>query len=145
MNISQSTYNPCLLHFNNSINFKIVGLQTDDTLFLANLAFVTSEQEKIKKAKFPTKECEQLKPKHPIKFNKGIIQQQDYMITLTQKCQCQNLTLVNIKKAVTTTSSRGIIYTALTPKDQYIAQQARGVYISFICQPEVSFNLFYTA
>ena len=40
---------------------------------------------------------------------------------LTQEHQCQNLTLINIKKAITKTSSRGTICTALIPKDQYIA------------------------
>ena len=71
--MSQSTYDLCLLYLNNSINFGIVGLQTDDTLLLANLAFAVSEQEKIKKAKFPTKEYKQLTPEHPIKFNRDII------------------------------------------------------------------------
>jgi hypothetical protein len=56
LNMSQSTYNPCLIYLNNPINFKIVGLQTDDTLLLANLVFTASEQEKIKKVKFLTKE-----------------------------------------------------------------------------------------
>ena len=143
--MSQSTYDPCLLHFNNPTNFGIVGLQTDDTLLLANSAFAASEQEKIKKAKFPTKEREQLTPEHPIKFNGGIIRQQDHIITLTQERQCQNLTLVNPKETVTTTSSRGTIRTALILKDQYIAQQARGAYIASIYQPEASFDLSYTA
>jgi hypothetical protein len=80
--MSQSTYNPYLFHLNNPTNFGIVGLQTDNTLLLANLVFAALEQEKIEKAKFLTKECEQLMSKHPIKFNGGIIQQQDYMITL---------------------------------------------------------------
>jgi hypothetical protein len=39
LNISQSTYNPCLFHLNNPINFKIVGLQTNDTLLLTNSVF----------------------------------------------------------------------------------------------------------
>ena len=56
--MSQSTYNPCLLYLNNPTNFKIVDLQTDDTLLLTNLVFTASEQEKIEKAKFPTKERE---------------------------------------------------------------------------------------
>ena len=55
--MSQSTYNPYLLHFNNPTNFGIVSLQTNNTLLLANLAFAALKQEKIKKAKFLTKEC----------------------------------------------------------------------------------------
>jgi hypothetical protein len=57
LNMSQSTYNPCLLYLNNPTNFRIVGLQTNNTLLLANLAFIASEQENIKKAKFLTKKC----------------------------------------------------------------------------------------
>ena len=56
--MSQSTYNPYLLHLNNPTNFKIVSLQTDDTLLLTNSVFAALEQEKIKKAKFLTKERE---------------------------------------------------------------------------------------
>src|SRR6266702_5194815 len=112
--MNQSTYDPCLLYLNNPTNFEIVGLQTNNTLLLANSAFAASEQEKIKKAKFLTKEREQLTPEYPIKFNGGIIQQQDYIITLIQERQCQNLTLINIKEVVITTSSRGTIRTALT-------------------------------
>ena len=73
--MSQSIHDLCLFHLNNPTNFKIIGLQTNNTLLLANSAFTISEQEKIKKAKFPTKEREQLILKHPIKFNGGIIQQ----------------------------------------------------------------------
>ncbi len=56
LNMSQSTYDPCLLYLNNPTNFRIVGLQTNDTLLLANLVFAALEQEKIEKAKFLTKE-----------------------------------------------------------------------------------------
>ena len=54
--MSQFTYNLCLFHLNNPTNFGIVGLQTNNTLLLANPVFTALEQEKIKKAKFPTKE-----------------------------------------------------------------------------------------
>ena len=41
-------------------------------------------------------------------------------------------------------SSRGVLHTALTPKDQYIAQCTRGAYITSVCQPEASFDLSFT-
>jgi hypothetical protein len=45
LQIKQSTYDPCLLHINEPHgSFGIVGLQTDDTLFLANNAFASEEQ-----------------------------------------------------------------------------------------------------
>ena len=95
----------------------MVGLQTNNTLLLANLIFIALEQKKIKKAKFLTKEYKQLILKYLIKFNGGIIQQQNYIITLIQERQYQNLTFINIKEVITTTNSRGIIYIALIPKD----------------------------
>ena len=33
----------------------------------------------------------------------------------------------------------------MTPKDQYIAQHARGAYIASVCQLEASFNLSFAA
>ena len=73
--MNQSIYDLCLFHLNNLTNFGIIGLQTNDTLLLANLVFTVLEQEKIKKAKFPIKEREQFILKLLIKFNEGIIWQ----------------------------------------------------------------------
>lgn len=147
LEMNQSTYDPCLLHNNNPTTgtFGVVGLQTDDTLFLANDKFADLEQERVEKAQFLTKLREELSTEHSIKFNGGIIRKQDDTITLTQKKQCQNLTLVNVKEFINTTSSRGNVRIALTPKDQYIAQRARGAYIASVCQPEASFDLSYAA
>ena len=44
LHMNASTYDPCLLYTNQNA-FGIVGLQTDDTLFLANTAFAKAEQE----------------------------------------------------------------------------------------------------
>src|SRR6266568_8443983 len=82
LNMNQSTYDPCLFHLNNPTNFKIIGLQMHNIFLLANLVFTVSEQKKIKKTKFLTKERKQLTLEHPIKFNKSIIQQQNHVITL---------------------------------------------------------------
>ena len=73
--MNQSTYDLCLFHLNNLTNFKIIGLQINDTFLLANSVFIVSKQKKIKKAKFPTKEREQFILEYPIKFNGGIIRQ----------------------------------------------------------------------
>jgi hypothetical protein len=137
--IEQSTYDPCLLYSNEP--FGIVGLQTDDTLFLADEAFATAEQTELQKAKFIAKDREQLTAEKPIKFNSGIIElQPDNSLTLTQERQCKNLSTVGIIPT-TSTSSRGVARELLTPKDQYIAQCARGVYITSVCQPKASFDL----
>ena len=42
-------------------------------------------------------------------------------------------------------SSRGKIRKAVTPKDQYVAQRARGAYIATVSQPEAAFDLSFAA
>jgi len=69
---------------------------------------------------------------------------QDGSITLTQKRQYKNLSVVNTTP-VDSTSSREVTHGLLTPKDQYIAQYARGAYIASVCQLEALFNLFFAA
>ena len=41
--------------------------------------------------------------------------------------------------------SRGVVRTALTPKDQYVAQRSRGAYIASVCQPEASCDLSFAS
>jgi hypothetical protein len=69
--IKQLTYDSCLLQSNNP--FSIVGLQTDNTLFLADKTFAKVKQIKLNKAKFMAKKQEQLIVKTLLKFNKGLI------------------------------------------------------------------------
>ena len=146
LKMNQSTYDPCLLWSNTRDYFGIVGLQTDDTLFLADKAFATAEQEHLEKAHFLAKEREQLTTNQPIKFNGCVIQlSQEGSVILTQERQCKNLNTVDPMKAISTTSSRGTIRKALTTKEQYAAQRARGAYIASMCQPEASFDLSFAA
>jgi hypothetical protein len=142
LGMQQSTYDPCLLQSNKP--FAVVGLQTDDTLFLADEDFTELELSELSKAKFIAKELEKLTIDTPIKFNGGIIQLTTNGIALTQECQCMNLKLVTTEPA-TSTGARGIARTALTAKDQYIAQRARGAYIASVSQPEASFDLSFAA
>ena len=71
-----STYNPCLLHTSKN-GFSIVGLQTNNTLFLANNVFTATEQLELGKAGFLVKEREKLTLSTLIKFNRGQIKQLD--------------------------------------------------------------------
>jgi len=117
--MDQSTYDPCLLYSDKP--FGIVSLQTNNTPFLIDDTFIEAEQSELYKAKFMAKEREQLTTDILVKFNRGLIQlAQDESITLTQKRQCKNLSIVNTTPA-DSTSSRGITRGLLTPKDQYIA------------------------
>jgi hypothetical protein len=135
--MDQSMYNLCFLQSNKP--FGIVGLQTDDTLLLADKTFVETEQNKLYKAKFIAKEHKQLTADTLFKFNSSLIQLVSDRITLTQEQQCRNLSLISTKLATSTSLRRATC--TLTPKDQYITQCVRGVYIVSICQPEASFDL----
>ncbi|KAI1003495.1 hypothetical protein K3495_g4719, partial [Podosphaera aphanis] len=142
LKLNESTYDPCLLWTNIDNYFGIVGLQTDDTLFLANEPFADAEQNSLKKAQFLAKDREQLTVAHPLKFNGCIIKLcQDGVITLTQEQQCNNISIVESDKRLSITSSRGALRKELSTKEQYVAQRARGAYIASMCQPEASFDL----
>jgi hypothetical protein len=146
LGMNSSTYDPCLLWSNSPNYFGIVGLQTDDTLFLANTTFADAEQRQLEKAHFLAKEREQLTVEQSLKFNGCIIQlSREGNITITQERQCKNLKTVHLSKVATTTSSRGMVRDALTTKEQYVAQRARGAYIASMCQPEASFDLSFAA
>jgi hypothetical protein len=136
--MEQSTYDPCLLYSNRP--FGVVGLQTNDTLFVGDDDFAEKEQTGLEKAKFMAKEREWLSSTHNLKFNGGIIETDGTAIALTQVRQCKNLKTVS-NKNTTTTSSRGAVRQNLSIKDQYIAQCARGAYISSVCQPEAAYDL----
>src|SRR6266571_1597840 len=56
----------------------------------------------------------------------------------------RHLKLVTIK-AMDLTSSKGEVYKAVIPKDQYVAQRVKGTYIATVCQLETAFNLFFVA
>ena len=139
----QSIYDPCLLYQSEPLG--IVGLQIDDTLILADNAFVEAEKDAIKSAKIITKAQDHLTSTKPIKFNGTRIElEASEDLTLRQDTHVGGIELVK-KFDASTTSSRGVVRTKLSSKDQYIAQRARGAYLASICQPEASFNLSYAA
>ena len=136
--MEQSTYDLCLLFSNKP--FGVVGLQTDDTLFVGDSDFAIQEQVQLQKAQFLAKEREQLSSTKDLKFNGGIIHQDGDTLTLTQERQCNNLKLIS-NKATSTTSARGAVCEGLDSRDQYVAQCARGAYIASVCQPEAAYDL----
>jgi hypothetical protein len=140
LNMSQSTYDPCLLGSNDPQAFGLVALQTDDTLILADTAFADLEQSKLNKAGFLAKDRETLNPGTPLKFNGCVITHTSSGITITQVAQCKNLALIKSTPA-NTTSSRGNTRKSLSTVEQYVAQRARGAYIASTCHPEASFDL----
>jgi hypothetical protein len=69
--MTQLTYDPCLLYSNKL--FGIVGLQTDNTLFLIDKTFTNTKENKLYKAKFMAKKQKRLTVATPLKFNGAII------------------------------------------------------------------------
>lgn len=147
LSIIESTYDFCLFYIDdNDKGFGVVGLQTDNTLILANDIFAIAKEKKLKEAKLLAKDREKLILNTPIKFNGGYIRLvNNNSLVLSQERQCQCLRLVTVKGLVDLVSSRGKIRKAVTSKDQYVAQQARGAYIATVFQPEAAFNLLFAA
>ncbi|QGA14690.1 hypothetical protein EYB26_002346 [Talaromyces marneffei] len=140
-----STYDPCLLHCSDSKQgFGIVGMQTDDTLIVANDTFAAREEEEIRRAKILCKPREQLTANNPLKFNGAVVTETAQGITLTQKRTCSHIRPVQ-DQAADTTNSRGKVRKDATPHEQYVAQRALGAYITSMSQPEASFDLSYAA
>lgn len=147
LTILESTYDSCLLWVSSpNMGFGVVGLQTNDTLILADKTFATAKEVELQKAKLQAKARDQLTIDHPIKFNGGFITlAADRSIYLNQESQCKCLRLIKLKKPLDLVSSRGLIRKSVTPKDQYVAQRARGAYVATVSQPESAFDLFFAA
>ncbi|EED20822.1 hypothetical protein TSTA_040160 [Talaromyces stipitatus ATCC 10500] len=123
-----STYDPCLLHYRDpKQGFGIIGMQTDDTLIVADEAFAIREEEQIKRANILCKPREQLITSKPLRFNGAVI---------TEDAQDHPSDIVN---------SRGKIRKNASLYEQYVAQRALGAYIASVSQPEASFDLSFAA
>lgn len=126
----ESIYNLYLLY--RCELFGIVGLQTNSFLMLLSNTFIVIEEEAIKTAKFMTKKRVCFLPKTPIKFNNTwILLAPNEDIMLSQKTRVRSISLIKDHKT-STTSSREVVYINLSPKEQYIAQQARRAYLASI-------------
>jgi len=122
-----STYDSCLLVTATNDAFGLVGMQTDDTLFLGDEAFMTRENEELNKANLLAKPVEILSTEKPLIFNGCKLFQDHDGITLKQNNQGNRIELIDIKSE--------------TYQQSYIEQRARGAYIATICQPEATFDL----
>ena len=123
-----SSYDPCLLITTKKEIFGVVGMQTDDTLFLGSEQFATLEDEELQRAHLSAKPREELSLTSNLIFNGCVLtQNSDDTMTLLQKDQGKKLQLVNEKGE--------------NPQQEYLEQRARGAYIASICQPEASYDL----
>jgi hypothetical protein len=111
--------------------------------------FAELEESELKKAKLTFKKRKMLIVFISIKFNDEVINlitsKNDYILSLTQFSQFDQIRLINISVSVDLISSRDQIRKMMTSKDQYVAQRARRAYIATMTQSEVSFDLFLTA
>jgi hypothetical protein len=122
-----STYDPCLLIITKK-PFRVVNMQTDDTLFLGSEEFTAHEDNKLQKANFSAKPREELSPNSNLIFKGYILTQaSDNTMTLIQKDQGKKLQLINTKGG--------------NSQQQYLEQHACRAYIASICQPEASYDL----
>jgi hypothetical protein len=145
LGLKPSPYDPCLFSRNDDEHFGIVGLQTDDTLIVANDKFAALEDRKIKEAGIECKERTELTVDKPMRFNGAVItQHKNGCVSLTQERQCKNLSTVTTTRT-DKTSSRGIVREGLDMKEQYRAQRALGAYVASMCQPEASCALSQSA
>lgn len=131
LDMEQSTYDPCLLisKTNSKGIFGLVGLQTDDTLILANKLFTDLEAEQLKSENLLAKERLQLTRTQSIDFNGSRLTQdaEGYGLTVMQKGQADKIELVD--------------FTSPDYRQQYLVQRARGAYIGVNSQPEALYDL----
>ena len=147
----ESTYDFCLLYRHGF--FGIVGLQTDDTLMLADEAFAAKEEGAIKK--FLTKSRSCFTSIETIKFNGLKIELHFFSnessheffhayITFRQKVHIGGISFIK-QQTTSSINNRGVIKKNLGTNDQYVAQRARDAYLAFFCQSKISFDLSYVA
>ena len=127
--MTTSTYDPCFLVTRTKDQFGVVGMQTDDTIILADEKFSVLEEDELVKAKFAAKPKQKLSHAEPLIFN-GCVLTQDADVdsmSLRQKEQGKKIKLID-------TNSEDLY-------QSYVEQRARGAYIASICQPEATFDL----
>jgi hypothetical protein len=129
LGMGQSTFDPCLMVTQDPQGpFGIVGLQTDDTLFIGDPQFMDLENRELKAAGLIAKPAQTLTPETPLAFNGCKLSiGADGSISATPKDQGKRIELVDPKSP--------------TAKQAYLEQRARGAYIATVCQPEAAFDL----
>jgi hypothetical protein len=108
--------------------FRIVSIQIDNILFLANKEFAELEERELQIVQLTAKPRNKLLAKSNLIFHRYIvIIKLDNLIYLTQKDQYKKLQLINKKGE--------------NIQQDYFEQYTRSIYIASICQPEALYNL----
>jgi hypothetical protein len=126
--IETSLFDPCLMLTKaDGDSFRIVGIQTNDTLILGDRSFLEQENRELKAAKLLAKPIERLTVDNPLMFNRYKLIIDKDALSMVQKGQGKRIKEVDV-------SNSGF-------KCSYIEQRARGAYIATICQPEAVYDL----
>jgi hypothetical protein len=83
LGLEPSTFDPCFLFRNDSNGFGLIGMQTDDTLIVADSVFASTEEAGLKEANLVAKKRDKLTENSPIKFNRGQVTLNTDRISLT--------------------------------------------------------------
>jgi hypothetical protein len=115
-------------------------MQTDDTLISIDQSFAIAEKEAIHSAKIMIKSRAQLILDNSLKFNDIKIERvENDTIYFRQETHIQEIQLIQLIESIII-SARDKIRIMPTLRDQYIAQRAREIYLTFICQSKASFD-----
>jgi hypothetical protein len=98
--MSTLTYNPCLLVTNrNAHAFRLISIQTNNTLMLSTAEFLSLKEKKLKKAQFRLKPKTILSLDVQLDFNSCTltIEKGEAILDLKQKGQGEKIKLVDIK------------------------------------------------
>ncbi len=146
----QFTYDSCLLYIIiiviSRTDMRIMSMQIDDILILADQSFAVVEEEAIHSVKIMTKTREQLTFENALKFNDTQIEriESNDVIYFRQEKHIQDIQLIQIEFTIIT-NARDKIRAMLISKKQYIAQRIRETYLISICQSKAWFDLFRAA
>ena len=84
-------YDLCLLITTSKDAFRVIRMQTDNTLILRDDNFVKLKQDELEKVKLSAKLVDTLSDKTPLIFNSGILYTKGDNIILVQKGQRKKL------------------------------------------------------
>ncbi|KAI0996966.1 hypothetical protein K3495_g11217 [Podosphaera aphanis] len=126
-----STFDSCLLYSKHATKHRrghgIIGLQTDDTLIVADDEFLLHEKNAIKEAGFLHKPLQVLDQQNSLNFNGSILRKIKDAVQITQKKQIDRIQEID---------------SSLPNKElkvNYLSQRARGAYVATVSQLEAAF------
>lgn len=134
----ESIYNLCILYISGL--FSIMGIQTDNTLILADHDFASVKENAITSAKIMIKNREYLTPTHPLNFNNVQIQSNSDRIILMKESHVGGILSV-IDYIADSTSSREITRKKFSPKNS-IWPKKQKVSILPLCISQKAFSSF---